>query len=271
MTAIVGIKCKDGIVIGADSSATFASGNFRTIEQPTDKIDIIGDRVIVAGTGQIGLGQRFCEIVRQAWTEKKFQQSPIEIAKLLTQNSIQDFASTQARMGEYGALVAYPSENRFHLCEFSVADFQPELKTEKLWYVSMGSGQPITDPFLAFIREVFWDNGLPNTHEAVFAATWTLDQAIKFNPGGVNGPIQIAVLRQGEKGIEARMLDDTELYQHFQNIDEAKKRLRDYRNNHQPSTQAETSEIPKPQDKSSSGEATPEFPHPGETTPAATP
>jgi hypothetical protein len=30
-----------------------------------------------------------------------------------------------------------------HLCEFAVTDFQPEFKTETMWYGSMGSGQPI--------------------------------------------------------------------------------------------------------------------------------
>ena len=247
MTAIVGIKCKDGIVIGADSSATFASGRQRTIEQPTEKIDIIGDCVIVAGTGQIGLGQRFCEIVRTAWAEKHFQQSPMEVAKSLTTTTIQDFISTNTPKEQYGALVAFPAEHKFQLCEFAVTDFQPELKTEKLWYVSMGSGQHITDPFLAFIREVFWDDGLPNVNEAIFAVTWTLDHAIKVNPGGVNYPIQIAVLENTKKGFQARKLDKTDLGQHFQNIDEAKNRLRDYRNNHQPSAQVEIPEIPKPQ------------------------
>lgn len=57
MTILVGLLCKEGIVIGADSSATFGSAQFRTIEQPTDKIEIIDNQIIVAGTGQIGLGQ----------------------------------------------------------------------------------------------------------------------------------------------------------------------------------------------------------------------
>jgi 20S proteasome alpha/beta subunit len=67
MTAIVGIRCKDGVVIGADSSATFTDGGqVRTIEQPTEKkIEIIGDKVIVAGTGSVGHGQRFCAVVRK--------------------------------------------------------------------------------------------------------------------------------------------------------------------------------------------------------------
>ena len=54
MTILVGLLCKDGIVIGSDSSATFGTMQNRTIEQPTDKIEIIDGKVIIAGTGQVG-------------------------------------------------------------------------------------------------------------------------------------------------------------------------------------------------------------------------
>jgi hypothetical protein len=35
-------------------------------------------------------------------------------------------------------------------------DFQPEIKRGKLFFVSMGSGQPLADPFLAFVKRVLW-------------------------------------------------------------------------------------------------------------------
>ena len=64
MTAIVGVLCSDGVVVGSDSAATFASGIQPTIEQETIKIDVINDRVIVAGSGLIGLHQRCHNVVR---------------------------------------------------------------------------------------------------------------------------------------------------------------------------------------------------------------
>ena len=70
MTILVGILCKDGVVVGTDSSATFAAGQFRTIEQETKKIDIISGQIIVAGTGQIGLGQRFYSQIHGGWHDK---------------------------------------------------------------------------------------------------------------------------------------------------------------------------------------------------------
>lgn len=242
MTSIVGIRCHDGIVIGADSSATLASGQFRTVEQPYEKLEIVGDRVIIAGTGQIGLDQRFCAIVQKAWNDKIFQNTAIEVAKLLCKLTHEDFLQTHVNInrGQYGALLAFPAEGKQHLCEFSIDDFQPELKTERLWYASMGSAQTITDSFLAFIREIYWNESLPNIHEATFVATWTIDHAIKINPGGVNGPIRIAVLEKDKKGdFQAHKLSDEELGEHRQNIEGAKEMLRGYKLKHKPTDQSD--------------------------------
>jgi hypothetical protein len=38
MTILIGVVCEDGIVIGADSSATFSAGQIPTIEQPIKKV-----------------------------------------------------------------------------------------------------------------------------------------------------------------------------------------------------------------------------------------
>ena len=63
MTVIIGVLCKNGVVIGADSSATFSIGTLRTIEQPFEQkiqvIDnhVVGDerqRLVVAGGNHAG-------------------------------------------------------------------------------------------------------------------------------------------------------------------------------------------------------------------------
>ena len=51
MTAIIGIYCRDGVVIGADSSASFShTPAFRTIEQQVRKLEVIGSQIILART-----------------------------------------------------------------------------------------------------------------------------------------------------------------------------------------------------------------------------
>jgi hypothetical protein len=232
MTAIVGLLCKDGIVIGSDSSATFTAGeHFRTIEQLTKKITIIEDRVIIACTGQIGLAQRFSDCVGKLWSNSAFRSKPQqEIVREFCKAGVMDFGSTQAGKGQIGALIAFPSGDKHHLCEFQLQDFQPELKSPGMWFVSMGSGQAITDPFLGLLRRVFWATEQPTVSEGKFAVTWTLRHVIELNPGGINGPPQIAVLEHAADGkLKAKILDDAEISEHMENAQEAEKHLGKYR------------------------------------------
>lgn len=247
MTSIVGILCQDGVVIGADSSVTVGPGDGRPlIEQPFEKIDVIESHVILVGTGQVGLGQRFKGVIQKAWHNKTFAQNDaLTVGKVLSGSAIKDFSETNAPKS-YGALVAFSCYGKHHLIEFGIQDFQPEMKTEKLWFTSMGSAEHITDTFLAFLREVFWSVTLPNVNEGIFAAKWTLDHAVAINPGGVNGPVRIAVLEKSMKDYQARVLTDDELQEHAQAIKDAKTALAQFRDKYQVVNQDEIPSIPKP-------------------------
>jgi ATP-dependent protease HslVU (ClpYQ) peptidase subunit len=232
MTAIVGVLCQDGVVIGADSSATSVSTLGPTIEQEVKKIDILDGRVIVAGTGPVGLGQRFFAKLQDFHYKNKYKSKPaIEIAKQYCRLGIDDFIETKVQPRQYGALVAFSVETHFHLVEFAIEDFQPEIKTDRTWFVSMGSGQAITDPFLALLRKVFWKDAPPLLNEGVFAVAWTLQQAILLNPGGINGPQQIAVLkpRTQEHDCQARLLQDDEIDEHLGSVRAAEEHLGRYK------------------------------------------
>ncbi|MFM0174121.1 hypothetical protein PQR33_32875 [Paraburkholderia sediminicola] len=231
MTVLVGIKCRDGIVIGSDSSATFGTGQISTIEQTTKKIEILHGKIIVAGTGQIGMGQRFCNSVDQAYANRGFNgQNGVQMATTMSRLAVADFQSTNANRGSYGALVAYPANNQIELCEFAIADFQPELKTESIWYASMGSGQLIADPFLGLMRSTYWQDGMPSLQDGIFIAAWTISHAIEINAGGVGGPIQMATLSHDERrNPVARFLTEDELTEHQQNVSGAIEHMRAYR------------------------------------------
>lgn len=232
LTSIVGILCTDGIVIGTDSSATFSALTTPTIEQKTNKIEIINEKIIVAGTGQVGIGQRFCDIIKTASKEHVFDKPPINVGTELSHRAIKDFQYTSVQFGQYGALVAYISKGNFHLCEFAVTNFQPELKTQesKLWFVSMGCGQFITDPFLGFMRRVFFKNHLPTVADAIFITSWTLQHVIELNVGGINGPIQMAAIKEKSQGqFVASMITEAELSEHCENIRAAETYLAAYK------------------------------------------
>lgn len=228
MTILVGTLCEDGVVIGADSSATYGDGSTRTIEQPIHgKIQLVENQVIVAGTGQVGMGQRFKDIIecnRNALRQKK----PLDAVRYICAAAVRDFEATKARPGQFGAMLAYYREGIFTLCEFAMADMQPELKTKDLCFVSMGSGQIIADPFLALLRKVFWPGRLPKVNEAVFATTWVLTHAIEVNTGGINGPAHIAVLSKPGKEPVAEMLSNDQLQEHLGNIKGVEQHLQAY-------------------------------------------
>ena len=222
MTILIGILCQDGVVVGSDSSVTFSDGQQRTIEQKCKKVEILCDgRAILAGTGGIGLGQRFSEIVEAYLADRKNREGKfISIGREIAKRGLHDFHATGALNPlNFGALLAFSSSQKLKLCEFQTGNFQPEFKTEDLWYVSMGSGQTICDPFLGLQRRVFWkDDKPPSLSNGIFATVWALQHAIDVNPGGIKDPIQVAVLKKGENGAVARILEEKELVEHRTNI-----------------------------------------------------
>jgi len=232
MTILVGIKCRDGIVIGSDSSSTFTAGNFNTIEQHTKKIEILNNKkVIVAGTGQVGMGQRFCDQINQGFASGAFKNlNGIQIGTKMCELAKIDFTKTQALHGQYGALVAYNSKNDLHLCEFAISDFQPEQKTNNMWYASMGSGQIIADPFLGLMRQVYWQDGMPSLRDGIFITAWAIQHAIDVNSGGIGGDIQMSTLILDKGEPVARLLDKDELAEHRENVSGAMQYLRGYLN-----------------------------------------
>lgn len=247
MTAIVGLFCTDGVVIGADSSSTFSSGVENTIEQPTQKICIIEGRVIFAGTGEVGLNQRFEAVLKKS-VSGGLKGTSLDISKAICRDALIDFQFTGLQAGGigFGALVAFPVNQRPQLCECALKSFQPEMKTDKHWFASMGSHQKITDAFLGYLKEVFWPSGPPTLHDGMFAVTWTLEHIIALNTGGINGPIRVAVLEMKEGRAKARLLNDDEVDQHKQNVAEAKDHMRKFKEKFQPSADSAAPDVPKP-------------------------
>ena len=235
MTLIVGIRCKDNaVIIGTDSAMTFGvSPAINTIKQPyNEKIEIIDDRIIVAGTGSVGLGQRFVNIVQKELEERILREiGVIEIGCFLCEWAVKNFASTGVKQGSHGALVAIPCKGKAELIEFGLADFQPEVKTDANWYVSMGSGQAVADPLLGFVRAIFWGDTPPNRQDGIFAAFMVLKLACDMATFGVALPFHIAVLAPdpNNKGqFFAKKMTQEELLEHEQNFAQATKHFKNY-------------------------------------------
>ncbi|MDB5713028.1 MAG: hypothetical protein JWO15_425 [Sphingomonadales bacterium] len=217
MTILVGVKCKDGIVIGADSIATSAMG-FNPLVQllSNDKLQKVGNYGIMASTGSVGLSQRFKAILDAQWTAGNHTKSdPVKYMSEIAQLMVADCNATGVPRSNhgglgFGALLAMIIKNKPYLIEFGTSDFQPEIKQGRLFSVAIGGGQVLADPFLAFVSRVLWEDAEPTVEMAKIGVYWVLDHTIKYAPGGVGEPIRLGVVRQINGQWTSEILDDAQ-------------------------------------------------------------
>lgn len=233
MTVLIGVLSSGGVVLGADGSVTLGASDGQqvhaVVEQPGNKLAIIDDQIAVACTGGMGLSQWFVEIVRDVWRSCAGKTlGPFDVAAQIRTRALQKFQTASMELPlQLGALMAFPLGGTPYLAEFAYGTLIPEFKTlESVWYGSMGSGQLIADPFLGFLRGVFWRDGAPSLASAKFACIWALSHAIEVNPGGINDPVKIAVVKGNAGRRSAVLLQDAELQEHRQHIEEMKEAMR---------------------------------------------
>ena len=242
MTLIVGIKCLDGIVMGADGAATFATvTGSHTVLQPVTKLRILQSKVLMGVSGQVGLSQLFCDGVKGAWDNKEFGQNVglEDVQRKLHQIVVnetktglagsQPFGGNATQLVMTSSLVALPVGGYSGYSELIRIDCPgvAEAASHELPYAAIGSGQPLADPFLAFLRRIFWPYTLPTVAQGIFATMWTLRHAIEVAPGGVADPIQMAVVSKGKgQQFTAKQLSDGEIAEHQQSVEDAEEYLR---------------------------------------------
>ncbi len=266
MTLIVGIKCSDGIVMGADGAATLGSAaGLRTVIQHTSKLQILQERMIIGVSGQVGLAQLYTDRVDSLWRDNKLGRS-IDLPQI--QREIRDaihqdaepamraaresvpflgpeIASTLANTSSLIALPIGGTTGSPELLQCNHAG-QAEAATDDLPYVAIGSGQPIADPFLAFLRRVFWPDKLPDLRNGILSVTWTLLHVIDVNAGGVSEPIQLAVLAKSRgRELQARELTSDDIEEHRQQAKDVERYLREFRDTEhiEPSTPPSVPEV----------------------------
>lgn len=197
------------------------------------------DHIIYTGTGAVGIAQVINGHLRDQWAQECYKalKSPesamhqlgMEIAKLVS--PYMQLAQIQRQLvGDSAAsltksMIAFPVKRKSYLFTF---DFNgaPEMASEKLPFVALGSGQPIADPFLAFLSRVLWENRQPTLAEGRLAAAWTIDHVRRTNPGGVGGETCMAILEE-QQGALPRVKDmgSAELQEHQQRIDGAERAI----------------------------------------------
>jgi hypothetical protein len=226
VTVLVGVRCSDGVVIGADSIATASMGQFPLIQVEADpKIRIFNDAVILATTGAVGYTQRLHFHVEAAIKGNVFnnftaREATINISKRFVPDLHESKAPTWGQEGyRFGGLMAATVKDGPFLAEFGTVDFQPELKAGKIFFGSLGFGQVLADPFLAFVCRVLWKNEMPDVDHGKFGVYWVFAHTIKLAPGKVGLPICLATLRQVAGKWVAEEKDTQESAQYIEELE----------------------------------------------------
>ncbi|MDR3449414.1 MAG: hypothetical protein P4M15_06670 [Alphaproteobacteria bacterium] len=195
--------------------------------ESNDKIRIFDNNIIVAATGAVGYTQRLHRQLEQAINGnifKNFKHDRLtqHIAKKFIEELQSSFAPTLPVHGgiNFGALLGTIIDGEPCLVEFATDNFQPEYKEKKAFFVSMGSGQPLADPFLAFVSRVLWKNTLPDVKIGRFGLFWALSHTLKYAPGMVGPPIRLATLsKRANAWVAAESDDYQEAEQFIQSIE----------------------------------------------------
>jgi 20S proteasome alpha/beta subunit len=177
VTLLVGVLCSNGVVIAADRQATHGALGQHTVGQSVTKVQVIRGEALYATSGHKGLGQQLCAIVEDKQQEFKNQAYDRNIAKLQAAlRPIVDagFQTAKHTVGVIdnaaasdclcGSLLAAGFKDGVKLVEIT-PQLAVESMTADMPFITMGSGKASADPFLGFLRKVFWPTTPPTLQE----------------------------------------------------------------------------------------------------------
>lgn len=214
MTLILGIQCREGIVIGADSMITAGSlhGNVRLDDI---KVHLPGERGIVAFAGDVGAGQAVLDDLKEHWPAILDAGSRKEVKRLITESVSDALGNALApdKRPSFSGIVAVTIQNQPTLMLFR--EDPPAIEArDRIYFLTAGSGQHFAFLFLKFLERIFWNNGGPSSiSDGILSAMWTLQHIIDANATlGVGGTPCIAVLedRRNTGDWQSRILSEAE-------------------------------------------------------------
>jgi len=227
MTLIIGVRCQEGIAIGADSMVKVGS-DFGNIQMTSEKTRLLDENDgIAAFAGDVGLGQIILDSLASSNLSPSSSASKNDTKDAVTQaigNTSMSYYNMSRYLGEQlevpELLVALPVKEQPSLVLYRRAIPIAEA-TEGMCFLTAGSGADLANSFLKFLERVFWQGNSPTTiGEGIFSILWTLNHVIEANAAmSVGGSPSIAVLEAAEHGWSSRMLQREELEIHEVNIE----------------------------------------------------
>lgn len=231
MTLVIGILCKDGVVVASDSEVTLSN---EIGGQRAKKIFLADSRTIFSGAGDVGMGQTFLEHFKTEIHRDQFFEG-VELPTKLKDKILSSLSSVGAPFREawrnsknfnegFDSIVAIPHNDTPYL--FSItANYHACMATDDIPWFSAGKGSPAADAYLIFIRRLLWGGMRPSLAQGKFAATWTIEYVKQSISGGVGGPIQMAVLSGGGSTWKAKEISSAEIRRLLSRIIEIETRI----------------------------------------------
>lgn len=247
-------------MVGADGAATLGSVTQFTVQQPVKKLTRIEGTVIIGVSGPVGLGQRFAGEMKKLWVGSRIPKQSFEAMTTIrdafwphaerewkaAESVARTLGQAAAQSAMSSSVVAIPIQREPYLFQFD-HQCSPEEATADLPFIAVGSGRTLADPFLAFLKKIFWQNKAPNLSEGTLAALWTLRHAIEMNTGGVSDPVQMMVLESPDgsnRNWRSRELTADDFAEHDQAIAAAEESLANFRDAQKSSTPSDSPPTP---------------------------
>jgi 20S proteasome alpha/beta subunit len=230
MTVVVAFHCSDGAAIASDSMITPTVGGLSVGHHHGIKVYVLPGSQVFAFAGDQGQAARFKLMAEVNHGIIAEMTNPLDYPLTLAKGIYEEFQSTGVGNAlQVNTILAYLHRDSCYCCAFE-GKMQPRLLDRDHFYVALGSGKLSADPFLRFLVDTFCQPGYPTVREGVFLATWAVQHVIDVNPGGVAGPIRVAVIEKNDAGnYIARELPSTEIDEHQQAVESAREALRDWR------------------------------------------
>ncbi len=183
----------------------------------------IENDILFASSGPIGLGQQIADIIdndsNHIHLDLYHQYAPKGQVKIrghigpalhtagLASQLIGGAAQADALCG---CLLAANFKDGVKLVEISPQGGW-EYLSENIPFVCIGSGKANADPFMRYLRSVFFQDQSPNLNEAVLAAYWTVQACIDAGTQGVGMGVDVFVLDAAGEKPAARQLEEADL------------------------------------------------------------
>jgi hypothetical protein len=232
VTVVVAFYCSDGVVVASDSMLTPSLGNINVGHHTGIKCSVIPGPQLFAFAGDQGQAARFKLIAETMAPNIPVAAHPLLHCVALSQMAVGQLSSTGIAPKDIGvnAVLGFAHGGGCHCCVFE-GSLQPRLLDRDHYYVALGIGKLSADPFLRFVSDTFCGPSQPpKVHLATFLAVWVVQHVINVNPGGVAGPIRVAVFESNAAaGYDGKELQPSEIDGHLAAIRDAEEALRAWR------------------------------------------